>query len=144
MKSGFFGNFFFHVLITRKFFDRFIKCPCFLFSMIGGLINLLSTLYLYVYMKRWIQFLLTYFHHFLQLCFFCFFCFLFSQLIQLLSAVDPDDPVEGHHFYFSMVPEKRINPNFTIRDNQGYSQINNIQMHTNVSALELLDTILIQ
>uniref|UniRef100_A0A3Q4HH06 Cadherin-12 n=1 Tax=Neolamprologus brichardi TaxID=32507 RepID=A0A3Q4HH06_NEOBR len=36
----------------------------------------------------------------------------------LLSAVDPDDPVEGHHFYFSMVPEKRINPNFTIRDNQ--------------------------
>uniref|UniRef100_A0A3Q4MPS3 Cadherin-12 n=1 Tax=Neolamprologus brichardi TaxID=32507 RepID=A0A3Q4MPS3_NEOBR len=41
-----------------------------------------------------------------------------TQLIQLLSAVDPDDPVEGHHFYFSMVPEKRINPNFTIRDNQ--------------------------
>lgn len=75
MKSGFFGNFFFHVLITMKFFDRFIKCPCFLFSMIGGLINLLSTLHLYVYMKRWIQFLLTYFHHFLQLCFFCIFCF---------------------------------------------------------------------
>uniref|UniRef100_A0A3Q4HH22 Cadherin-12 n=1 Tax=Neolamprologus brichardi TaxID=32507 RepID=A0A3Q4HH22_NEOBR len=41
-----------------------------------------------------------------------------GELIQLLSAVDPDDPVEGHHFYFSMVPEKRINPNFTIRDNQ--------------------------
>lgn len=76
--------------------------------------------------------------------FFLYFLFLFSQLIQLLSAVDPDDPVEGHHFYFSMVPEKRINPNFTIRDNQGYSQINNIQMHTNVSALELLDTMLIQ
>lgn len=75
MKSGFFGNFFFHVLITMKFFDRFIKCPCFLFSMIGGLINLLSTLHLYVYMNRWIQFLLTYFHHFLQLCFFCIFCF---------------------------------------------------------------------
>lgn len=75
MKSGFFGNFFFYVLITMKFFDRFIKCPCFLFSMIGGLINLLSTLHLYVYMNRWIQFLLTYFHHFLQLCFFCIFCF---------------------------------------------------------------------
>lgn len=75
MKSGFFGNFFFHVLITMKFFDRFIKCPCFLFSMTGGLINLLSTLHLYVYMNRWIQFLLTYFHHFLQLCFFCIFCF---------------------------------------------------------------------
>ncbi|XP_030611885.1 cadherin-7 isoform X1 [Archocentrus centrarchus] len=41
-----------------------------------------------------------------------------GELIQMLSAVDPDDPVEGHHFYFSMVPEKRINPNFTIRDNQ--------------------------
>nr|XP_020489345.1 cadherin-7-like isoform X1 [Labrus bergylta] len=41
-----------------------------------------------------------------------------GQLIQLLNAVDPDDPVEGHHFYFSMVPEKHINPNFTIRDNQ--------------------------
>ncbi|XP_062297146.1 cadherin-7 isoform X1 [Scomber scombrus] len=41
-----------------------------------------------------------------------------GELIQLLSAVDPDDPAEGHHFYFSMVPEKSINPNFTIRDNQ--------------------------
>ncbi|XP_072234774.1 cadherin-18 [Leuresthes tenuis] len=41
-----------------------------------------------------------------------------GELIQLLSAVDPDDPVEGHHFYFSMVPERHINPNFTIRDNQ--------------------------
>ncbi|XP_041670663.1 cadherin-7 isoform X2 [Cheilinus undulatus] len=41
-----------------------------------------------------------------------------GELIQLLNAVDPDDPAEGHHFYFSMVPEKHINPNFTIRDNQ--------------------------
>ncbi|KAM3592986.1 uncharacterized protein V6R79_003245 [Siganus canaliculatus] len=41
-----------------------------------------------------------------------------GELIQLLSAVDPDEPVEGHHFYFSMVPDKHINPNFTIRDNQ--------------------------
>ncbi|XP_022604464.1 cadherin-8-like isoform X2 [Seriola dumerili] len=41
-----------------------------------------------------------------------------GELIQLLSAFDPDDPVEGHHFYFTMVPEKHINPNFTIRDNQ--------------------------
>ncbi|KAF7667737.1 hypothetical protein LDENG_00050860 [Lucifuga dentata] len=41
-----------------------------------------------------------------------------GELIQLLSAVDPDEPAEGHHFYFSMVPDKRINPNFTIRDNQ--------------------------
>ncbi|KAM9827567.1 cadherin-8 [Neosynchiropus ocellatus] len=41
-----------------------------------------------------------------------------GELIQMLSAVDPDDPVEGHHFYFSMIPEKQINPNFTVRDNQ--------------------------
>nr|XP_054607387.1 cadherin-7 isoform X2 [Nothobranchius furzeri] len=41
-----------------------------------------------------------------------------GDLIQLLSAVDPDEPTEGHHFYFSMVPEERINPNFTVRDNQ--------------------------
>lgn len=41
-----------------------------------------------------------------------------GELIQLLSVVDPDEPSEGHHFYFSMVPEKHINPNFTIRDNQ--------------------------
>lgn len=41
-----------------------------------------------------------------------------GELIQILSAVDPDEPSEGHHFYFSMVPDKYINPNFTIRDNQ--------------------------
>ncbi|KAM9774903.1 cadherin-7 isoform 1-T2 [Syngnathus typhle] len=41
-----------------------------------------------------------------------------GELIQLLSAIDPDEPSEGHHFYFSMVPGKQINPNFTIRDNQ--------------------------
>ncbi|TNN55709.1 Cadherin-7 [Liparis tanakae] len=41
-----------------------------------------------------------------------------GELIQLLGVVDPDDPAEGHHFYFSMVSEEHINPNFTIRDNQ--------------------------
>ncbi|XP_046733657.1 cadherin-7 isoform X2 [Silurus meridionalis] len=41
-----------------------------------------------------------------------------TQVIQVISAVDADDPTEGHHFYFSMVPDKTINPNFTIRDNQ--------------------------
>ncbi|KAL6462568.1 hypothetical protein MHYP_G00289900 [Metynnis hypsauchen] len=41
-----------------------------------------------------------------------------GELIQMISAVDADDPLEGHHFYFSMVPDKHINPNFTIRDNQ--------------------------
>lgn len=33
--------------------------------------------------------------------------------------MDADDPADGHHFYFSMVADKIINPNFTIRDNQG-------------------------
>uniref|UniRef100_A0A3B1J694 Cadherin-12 n=1 Tax=Astyanax mexicanus TaxID=7994 RepID=A0A3B1J694_ASTMX len=41
-----------------------------------------------------------------------------GELIQIISAVDADDPSEGHHFYFSMLPDKHINPNFTIRDNQ--------------------------
>ncbi|CAG05499.1 unnamed protein product, partial [Tetraodon nigroviridis] len=42
-----------------------------------------------------------------------------GEPVQLISAVDPDEPVEGHHFYFSMVPDRHINPNFTLRDNQG-------------------------
>uniref|UniRef100_A0A8C1UX45 Cadherin-12 n=1 Tax=Cyprinus carpio TaxID=7962 RepID=A0A8C1UX45_CYPCA len=41
-----------------------------------------------------------------------------GKLIELISATDADDPVDGHHFYFSMIPDKHINPNFTIRDNQ--------------------------
>ncbi|KAJ8418745.1 hypothetical protein AAFF_G00002440 [Aldrovandia affinis] len=41
-----------------------------------------------------------------------------GELVQVISAMDQDDPPEGHHFYYSMVPEKRINPNFTLRDNQ--------------------------
>ncbi|XP_061095590.1 cadherin-7 isoform X1 [Conger conger] len=41
-----------------------------------------------------------------------------GELVQVISAVDQDEPPGGHHFYFSMVPEKRINPNFTLRDNQ--------------------------
>ncbi|XP_028823753.1 cadherin-8 isoform X2 [Denticeps clupeoides] len=41
-----------------------------------------------------------------------------GEIIQLISATDPDDPDGGHHLYFSMAPDKHINPNFTIRDNQ--------------------------
>ncbi|XP_053343507.1 cadherin-7 [Clarias gariepinus] len=41
-----------------------------------------------------------------------------GEVIQVISAVDADDPEEGHHFYFSMVADNSINPNFTIRDNQ--------------------------
>uniref|UniRef100_A0A3B4YTS4 Cadherin-7-like n=1 Tax=Seriola lalandi dorsalis TaxID=1841481 RepID=A0A3B4YTS4_SERLL len=61
-----------------------------------------------------------------------------TQLIQLLSAFDPDDPVEGHHFYFTMVPEKHINPNFTIRDNQGYIHSDNNNTNNSSVALYLL------
>lgn len=49
-------------------------------------------------------------------------CLCVLQLVQLISAVDPDEPAEGHHFYFSMVPDRHINPNFTLRDNQGYAR----------------------
>nr|XP_055038351.1 cadherin-7 isoform X1 [Misgurnus anguillicaudatus] len=41
-----------------------------------------------------------------------------GEIIELISATDMDDPEGGHHFYFSMIPDKHINPNFTIRDNQ--------------------------
>ncbi|XP_058232806.1 cadherin-7 isoform X2 [Hemibagrus wyckioides] len=41
-----------------------------------------------------------------------------GEVIQVISAMDADDPAEGHHFYFSMMPDKILNPNFTIRDNQ--------------------------
>lgn len=61
------------------------------------------------------MFLIVYFIYFVNVPFLPF----IAQIIQLLSAFDPDEPVEGHHFYFSMVPERSINPNFTIRDNQG-------------------------
>ncbi|KAM9164664.1 cadherin-19 isoform 4-T11 [Pangshura tecta] len=41
-----------------------------------------------------------------------------GQLIQTISAVDKDDSVEGHHFYFSLAREATNNSNFTVRDNQ--------------------------
>ncbi|XP_067393582.1 cadherin-19 [Emydura macquarii macquarii] len=41
-----------------------------------------------------------------------------GQLIQTISAVDKDDSVEGHHFYFSLSQEATNNSNFTVRDNQ--------------------------
>uniref|UniRef100_A0A8C6PCT9 Cadherin-20 n=1 Tax=Nothobranchius furzeri TaxID=105023 RepID=A0A8C6PCT9_NOTFU len=42
-----------------------------------------------------------------------------GQLIQTVTAVDPDDPLGGQHFYYSLAPEAANNPNFTLRDNQG-------------------------
>lgn len=41
------------------------------------------------------------------------------QLIQTVTAVDPDEPLGGQHFYYSLAPEAVNNPNFTLKDNQG-------------------------
>uniref|UniRef100_A0A8C4DG66 Cadherin-20 n=1 Tax=Dicentrarchus labrax TaxID=13489 RepID=A0A8C4DG66_DICLA len=41
-----------------------------------------------------------------------------GQLIQTVTAVDPDEPLGGQHFYYSLAPEAASNPNFTLRDNQ--------------------------
>ncbi|XP_038664548.1 LOW QUALITY PROTEIN: cadherin-7-like [Scyliorhinus canicula] len=41
-----------------------------------------------------------------------------GQLIQTISAVDEDEAVEGHHFYFTLASDAASNPNFTVRDNK--------------------------
>ncbi|OCT76311.1 hypothetical protein XELAEV_18031517mg [Xenopus laevis] len=41
-----------------------------------------------------------------------------AQLIQTVSAIDNDEPPRGHRFYFEMVPDLSINPNFTVLDNK--------------------------
>ncbi|XP_068604091.1 cadherin-20-like [Brachionichthys hirsutus] len=41
-----------------------------------------------------------------------------GQLIQMVTAVDPDEPLGGQRFYYSLAPEAVNNPNFTLRDNQ--------------------------
>ncbi|KAM4688978.1 cadherin-9-like [Discoglossus pictus] len=41
-----------------------------------------------------------------------------GQLIQTVSAVDKDEPPRGHTFFYEMVPEFSINPNFTVLDNK--------------------------
>uniref|UniRef100_A0A8C6SRM9 Cadherin-20 n=1 Tax=Neogobius melanostomus TaxID=47308 RepID=A0A8C6SRM9_9GOBI len=44
-----------------------------------------------------------------------------GQLIQAVTALDPDDPLGGHRFHYSLAPEAQNNPNFTLRDNQDNS-----------------------
>ncbi|CAJ0948764.1 unnamed protein product [Ranitomeya imitator] len=44
--------------------------------------------------------------------------FVSLQLIQTVSAVDKDEPPRGHTFFFEMLPEFSINPNFTVVDNK--------------------------
>uniref|UniRef100_A0A8C4Y885 Cadherin 19 n=1 Tax=Gopherus evgoodei TaxID=1825980 RepID=A0A8C4Y885_9SAUR len=51
-----------------------------------------------------------------------------GQLIQTISAVDKDDSVEGHHFYFTLAREATNNSNFTVRDNQGRKKKNVLQI----------------
>uniref|UniRef100_A0A3Q3FU45 Cadherin-20 n=1 Tax=Labrus bergylta TaxID=56723 RepID=A0A3Q3FU45_9LABR len=43
-----------------------------------------------------------------------------GQLIQTVTALDPDEPLGGQHFYYSLAPEAANNPNFTLRDNQSW------------------------
>ncbi|NXG72624.1 CADH9 protein, partial [Baryphthengus martii] len=41
-----------------------------------------------------------------------------GQLIQTVSAVDKDEPPRGHRFFFEVVPEFAVHPNFSIIDNK--------------------------
>ncbi|XP_068017081.1 cadherin-9-like [Melanerpes formicivorus] len=41
-----------------------------------------------------------------------------GQLIQTVSAVDRDEPPRGHRFFFELVPEFAVQPNFSIVDNK--------------------------
>ncbi|TNN55718.1 Cadherin-7 [Liparis tanakae] len=40
------------------------------------------------------------------------------QVIQTVSAVDKDEPLSGHRFYFALAAAVAGNPNFTLRDNK--------------------------
>ncbi|NXG04487.1 CADH9 protein, partial [Sakesphorus luctuosus] len=41
-----------------------------------------------------------------------------GQLIQTVSAIDKDQPPRGHRFFFELVPEFAVHPNFSIVDNK--------------------------
>ncbi|XP_063768756.1 cadherin-7a isoform X2 [Eleginops maclovinus] len=41
-----------------------------------------------------------------------------GQVIQTISAVDKDEPLSGHRFYFALAAPVAGNPNFTLRDNK--------------------------
>ncbi|NWI44105.1 CADH9 protein, partial [Picathartes gymnocephalus] len=42
-----------------------------------------------------------------------------GQLIQTVSAIDKDQPPRGHKFFFELVPEFAVHPNFSVVDNKG-------------------------
>uniref|UniRef100_A0A8C9V1J1 Cadherin-10 n=1 Tax=Scleropages formosus TaxID=113540 RepID=A0A8C9V1J1_SCLFO len=41
-----------------------------------------------------------------------------GQRIQTVSAMDADEPVGGHKFFFSLAPEASVKANFSVRDNR--------------------------
>uniref|UniRef100_A0A8C6T7S0 Cadherin domain-containing protein n=1 Tax=Neogobius melanostomus TaxID=47308 RepID=A0A8C6T7S0_9GOBI len=41
-----------------------------------------------------------------------------NQKIQMISATDPDEPSDGHHFFFSLAQEAAGKANFSVRDNK--------------------------
>ncbi|XP_039570737.1 cadherin-9 isoform X2 [Passer montanus] len=41
-----------------------------------------------------------------------------GQLIQTVSAIDKDQPPQGHKFFFELVPEFAVHPNFSVVDNK--------------------------
>ena len=41
------------------------------------------------------------------------------QRIQTVSATDPDEPLGGHRFFFSLAQEAAGKANFSVRDNKG-------------------------
>ncbi|XP_074842053.1 cadherin-9 isoform X2 [Carettochelys insculpta] len=41
-----------------------------------------------------------------------------GQLVQTVSAVDKDEPPRGHKFFFELVPEFAVHPNFSVIDNK--------------------------
>ncbi|RMC16004.1 hypothetical protein DUI87_08211 [Hirundo rustica rustica] len=41
-----------------------------------------------------------------------------AQLIQTVSAIDKDQPPRGHRFFFELVPEFAVHPNFSVIDNK--------------------------
>lgn len=36
-----------------------------------------------------------------------------------MSATDPDEPLGGHRFFFSLAQEAAVKANFSVRDNKG-------------------------
>lgn len=50
-------------------------------------------------------------------------------MIQTISAVDKDEPLSGHRFYFALAPPVAGNLNFTLRDNKGATTVFVIPQH---------------